>query len=241
MMKNSYKFLVFFTLLCSVVFAQERILIDGRAKVYKSEPQVIYLKNINSGKQTQSDLTGYFSIFVQKGDVLSFWSSNIKMENVTVTDEIVKSKQLELLLLKNDQRLEEIVIDSKGKEVDPLGLKMKKYSQAERQYRAESYFPLSFTSLGLSPLINLFNGKRKMQRKMLDYEKDDINFQYFKKFYPKEYLVKRFHIPEEYTDAFSYFVIEQPGYDLMEWSNREEKDLELAQLAVRFKEQNKIK
>ncbi|MCP1995693.1 hypothetical protein [Flavobacterium sp. HSC-61S13] len=240
-MKNSYKFLVLFTLLCSAVFAQERILIDGRAKVYKSEPQVIYLKNINSGKQTQSDLTGYFSILVQKGDVLSFWANNIKMENVTVTDEIIQSKQLELMLLKNDQLLEEIIIDSKGKQVDPLGFKMKTYSKAERIYRSESYFPLSFTSLGLGPLINVFNGKRKMQRKMLDYEKDDINFQYFKKFYPKEYLVKRFHIPEEYTDAFSYFVIEQPGYDILNWSNREEKDLELAELAVRFKELHKIK
>ncbi len=240
-MKKCYKYVILFTLFCSVMFAQKRILIDGRAKVYKSEAQVIYLKNLTTAEQTQSDLTGYFSIPVQEGDELSFWSVNIKTETIKITPEIMDAKKVEVMLLKNNQRLEEIVIDTKGNQVDPLGLKMKKYSQAERQYRAESYFPLSFTSLGLGPLINVFNGKRKMQRKMIDYEKDDVNFQYFKRFYTTDYLMKRLNMPKEYVDAFVYFVVSHPNFNIVEWSDKEGKDLDLANMAVQFKEENKLK
>ncbi|WP_430613751.1 hypothetical protein [Flavobacterium sp. JP2137] len=240
MMGNTYKFLIFLALMCSNAFAQQRILIDGRAKVYKSGQQVIHVKNLTTNQQLKSDLTGYFSIEVGEGDVLSFWSDDLKGETITITPEIALAKQLELTLLKKGQSLEEIVIESKGSHVDPLGLKMKKYSQAERQYLAESYYPFSLTSFSLTPIINMFNGRRKQQRKALDYARDDVNFQYFKKFYPDEYLIKRFNMPKEYIDALVYFVIEQPGYDIMEWSNQEAKDLELAALVAKFKEAHKL-
>ena len=104
--------LIFFCLINVMTFAQEveRKLINGKIIVSTDDKEGVTVYNTSSNKGTVTDEDGYFSINVALNDVIEFGALQFKDFTVSITQQILTSKRLTVILVEEVNKLDEVVL-----------------------------------------------------------------------------------------------------------------------------------
>ena len=193
-------------------FAQSLQLIDGRVRFSDGIQRKVVIENKASGEEVNADSTGFFSINISKGDVLLFRVESFPNRSIVINGN--EGDYLGVVL--SEHELDEIVIEKKMF-VDSYFGGIAKYTPAERRYRSSNnmFFGDGISGFGLDPIVNLFNGKRKEQKKAILYEKQEFEKNSFLDIYTQDILRTEFGIEESQIISFVYFIVRQPGFNVM--------------------------
>ena len=106
---------IVFILCCLSVFglhAQdiERTLVNGRIVVSTNDKEGVTVYNSSSNKGTTTDENGDFELMVAINDVVEFGALQFKDFEIKVTEDIVTSKKLTVILVEEVNKLDEVVI-----------------------------------------------------------------------------------------------------------------------------------
>ena len=88
----------------------ERVIINGRIVVASNDKEGVTVFNTSSNKGAITDENGTFEIAVALNDVIEFGALQFKDFNVTITIEVLESKQLTVLLVEEVNKLDEVVL-----------------------------------------------------------------------------------------------------------------------------------
>jgi len=104
--------LLFFSLFTLTAFSQdvERILINGKIIVSSEDKEGVAVYNTSSNKGTITDKDGYFTITVGLNDVVEFSALQLKDFKVIISDKIINSKRLTIILVEEVNKLDEVVL-----------------------------------------------------------------------------------------------------------------------------------
>lgn len=104
--------LVLFSLIGLVVFGQDidRILINGKIVVSSEDKEGVAVYNTTSNKGTLTEKDGYFKIKVALNDVIEFSALQFKDFKITITDKVLLSKRLTVILVEEVNKLDEVVL-----------------------------------------------------------------------------------------------------------------------------------
>ncbi|SFJ50238.1 hypothetical protein [Myroides guanonis] len=224
-------FSCFLFLLTFSSFAQSVQLIDGRVRFSDGIQRKVVVENKVSGEEVNADSTGFFSINISKGDVLLF-----KVEFFPDRSIVINGTEGDYLgVVLSEHELDEIVIEKKMF-VDNYFGEIAKYTPAERRYRTSNnmFFGDGISGFGLDPIVNLFSGRRKEQRKAILYEKQEFAKNKFLEIYTKSILMSEFGIAENHITSFAYFIVAQPGFDEMSIDLSPEYKLYVAEMYSEF-------
>lgn len=104
--------LVILTLFAFSAQAQEieRISVNGKIIVSSKDKEGVAVYNTSSNKGTATDKNGEFKIEVAVNDIVEFSALLFKDFTVTITEDIIKSKKLTVILVEEINKLDEVVI-----------------------------------------------------------------------------------------------------------------------------------
>ncbi|MBT8325005.1 MAG: hypothetical protein HKN99_07775 [Winogradskyella sp.] len=110
MTKHLSIILVLFSITFS--FAQDinRVEIEGKVIVDSEDKEGITVYNTSSNKGTVTDALGQFKIKVALNDIVDFGALQFKHFQVTITEDILVSKQLTVVLVEEVKKLDEVII-----------------------------------------------------------------------------------------------------------------------------------
>jgi len=93
-------------------FSQDikRIPINGKIIVTTDDKEGVTVFNTSSNKGAITDKDGYFKINVALNDVIQFGALQFKDFTVSITEEVIKSKRLTVILVEEVNKLDEVVI-----------------------------------------------------------------------------------------------------------------------------------
>ncbi|NRD23169.1 carboxypeptidase-like regulatory domain-containing protein [Winogradskyella litoriviva] len=103
-------------LLCCVftlsAFSQddERVTINGRIVVASNDKEGVTVFNTSSNKGAITDENGIFEIAVTLNDILEFSALQFQDFTVTITKNVIESKQITVLLVEEINKLDEVVL-----------------------------------------------------------------------------------------------------------------------------------
>ena len=101
-----------FVLFTLTSFSQdvERILINGKIIVSTDDKEGVTVYNTSANKGTITDKDGYFTIKVAINDIVEFGALQFKDFKVTISENIIKSKRLTVILVEEVNKLDEVVL-----------------------------------------------------------------------------------------------------------------------------------
>ncbi|EDP71532.1 hypothetical protein FBALC1_03572 [Flavobacteriales bacterium ALC-1] len=101
-----------FSLFALMVYSQdvERISIDGRIIVSSNDKEGVTVYNSSSNKGTITNEQGEFVIKVAVNDIVEFGALQFKDFKITITDDIIKTKRLTVILVEEVNKLDEVVL-----------------------------------------------------------------------------------------------------------------------------------
>ena len=104
--------LILFTFFAISVYGQEveRIIVSGKIIVSSDDKEGVTVYNTSSNKGTITDENGEFQIKVTLNDIVEFGALQFKDFSVTITEDIIKSKRLTVILVEEVNKLDEVVI-----------------------------------------------------------------------------------------------------------------------------------
>jgi CarboxypepD_reg-like domain len=104
--------LLIFSIVTISMFSQdvERSTINGKIIVSTEDKEGVTVYNTSSNKGTVTDQDGYFSIQVALNDVIEFGALQFKDFTVSITEDILKSKRLTVILVEEVNKLDEVVL-----------------------------------------------------------------------------------------------------------------------------------
>ncbi|WP_458628955.1 carboxypeptidase-like regulatory domain-containing protein [Winogradskyella sp. PC D3.3] len=88
----------------------ERITVNGRIVVSSDDKEGVAVFNSSSNKGTYTDADGNFEIKVALNDVVEFGALQFKDFTVTITDKVLMSKRLTVILVEEVNKLDEVVL-----------------------------------------------------------------------------------------------------------------------------------
>lgn len=88
----------------------ETIFINGRIVVSSEDKEGVTVYNTSSNKGAVTDVNGNFEIKVAVNDIVEFGALQFKDFSVTITDKIMSSKRLTVILVEEVNKLDEVVI-----------------------------------------------------------------------------------------------------------------------------------
>ena len=88
----------------------ERISVNGRIVVSSEDKEGVTVYNTSSNKGTVTDENGNFEIKVAVNDIVEFGALQFKDFSITITDIIISSKRLTVILVEEVNKLDEVVI-----------------------------------------------------------------------------------------------------------------------------------
>jgi len=88
----------------------ERIEINGRIVVSSDDKEGVTVYNSSSNKGTITDEKGDFKIKVTLNDIIEFGALQFKDFQVTISEDVLKSKKLTVILVEEVNKLDEVVI-----------------------------------------------------------------------------------------------------------------------------------
>jgi len=104
--------LTFFSFFTLVTFSQDvdRILVNGKIIVSSEDKEGVAVYNTSSNRGTITDEDGYFAIKVAVNDIVEFSALQFKNFKVTISDQIISSKRLTVILVEEINKLDEVVL-----------------------------------------------------------------------------------------------------------------------------------
>jgi hypothetical protein len=88
----------------------ERTLINGKIIVSSEDKEGVAVFNTSSNKGTTTDEEGYFSINVALNDIIEFSALQFKDFTVKISEDIIRSKRLTVILVEEVNKLDEVVL-----------------------------------------------------------------------------------------------------------------------------------
>ena len=104
--------ILLFGLFASTVFSQDvvRITVNGRIVVSSEDKEGVTVYNTSSNKGTITDENGDFELKVAVNDIVEFGALQFKDFSITITDNVIESKQLTVILVEEVNKLDEVVL-----------------------------------------------------------------------------------------------------------------------------------
>lgn len=212
------KLLLILLLATAAVFAQGRQLLQGKVVAESDKTGVpgIFVINTNSGIETKTDATGFFTIDVKEGDRIAVYGKNVTVRNFTVNSLWFKEKPFTLAVEYEGNQLKEVVINdtlnSESLGIVPPG--QKRYTQMERKmyttgdFKALDLLKILYGGMPFDPLINKISGRTKRVKKELETERKLAATEAIGNAYTPGAFIAELKIPEEYVEGFIYYAVE---------------------------------
>jgi hypothetical protein len=236
-LKSLYLFAFFaFSILISQAQDVQRIEINGKIIVDSPDIEGVTVFNTSSNKGTITDAEGKFAILVALNDRLQFSALQFKNFEVVITQDIMDSKALTVVLVEEVNKLPEIIILPYGLtgnlNIDAIRAKTVNPDLDALYFGLDNLDKFEFTDDYLTGIRNtamtdnrlyytadaikiigllvkpLFKGKGKTKtdKELLATDRDIFNK------YSPEYLFDKLNIPKNQIVEFIYFV-EDSGMD----------------------------
>lgn len=257
--------LIAFSFFVLAAYSQDvkRIPINGKIIVSSEDKEGVTVYNSSSNKGAVTDEDGYFKINVALNDVIQFGALQFKDFTVTITEKVITSKRLTVILVEEVNKLDEVVIlpfDLTGNlnadlenvrtynvSLDDVyfGLDHIEDFEFSADYKTKAD-NLAFNEYNpyVDNMVNLVNVAGFLIKQVIDIDKDKGKTEKEKQLkktpfkqaldtYSINYIHNNFNIPLEQVEAFTDYV-EKEGVD----KNLFEKDKEL-QLLERISQLSK--
>ncbi|WP_298554905.1 carboxypeptidase-like regulatory domain-containing protein [uncultured Algibacter sp.] len=230
------RFLLIFALVSSLSSISQtitRIEVSGKIIVEGSDISGITIFNASSNTGTITDENGEFKIKVTLDDTIEV--SALQYQNISfkVNEAIIKSKKMKLFLIEEINRLDEVIVFTKGlsgnldtdladtKPFEPqldalyFGVKNSKEYDFETDYKTDvenvtvdrQHLPmvngLNIVNVVDQLLLPLFRSEVKDKKKA---GVPDVPIESIKYYFGSEFLVDNFNIPEHRVEEFIQFV-----------------------------------
>lgn len=106
---------IIITICCLLTFSiygqdLDRVTVNGRIVVASKDKEGVTVYNNSSNKGAITDEKGEFEIKVALNDKVEFGALQFKDFSITITEEIIKSKRLTVILVEEVNKLDEVVI-----------------------------------------------------------------------------------------------------------------------------------
>ncbi|WP_430466697.1 carboxypeptidase-like regulatory domain-containing protein [Winogradskyella ouciana] len=104
--------IIIFTLFALSIYAQDtgRIEVNGRIIVSSEDKEGVAVFNTSSNKGTVTDENGEFKIKVALNDIVEFGALQFKDFTINISEDVIKSKKLTVILVEEVNKLDEVVI-----------------------------------------------------------------------------------------------------------------------------------
>jgi len=233
-MKYFLSLSLFFFTIFSLAQDSTRVTVKGKIIVNTPDVEGVTVFNISSNKGTITDEKGEFTLQVMLNDKVEVSALQFKDFSLTVTESIIKNKQMTVFLVEQVNKLDEVVIlpydltgvlkeDIESVEVfnpdmdaiyfgvDDISV----YEFSDDQYsKVENYAAMNqndrirYQANGVAIVEGLVNliFKPKKKSKNTNTETEKIPTQTLADKYQHDYYTKNFNIPEEQVEAFIAFV-----------------------------------
>jgi hypothetical protein len=206
MLKKITTTFFFLTLFC---FAQSEKKITGQINCKDVIAQGIKVLNLNSEKETVSDIEGKFVIMAKTDDLLVFSSNNFDYMRKIIDDNDYKNGSITVTVTPKINQLEEVKINNypniNAVSLGILDKPAKQYTPAERKLYTAT------TGGGLVPfdaILNAISGRTKMLKKYVAFEKKQIQVEKLSNMFSDEYYIKQLKIDESLIHGFLYYAVE---------------------------------
>ena len=212
----------------------QRIEVSGKIIVDSPDVEGVTIFNASSNKGTITDAEGKFNILVTLNDRLQFSALQFKNFEVVITQDIIDSKAMTVVLVEEVNKLPEIIILPYGLtgnlDIDAIRAKTVNPDLDALYFGLDNLDKIEFTDDYLTGIRNtamtdnrlyytadaikiigllvnpLFKDKNKNDRELLATDRDIVEK------YSPEYLFDKLNIPENQMMEFIYFV-EDSGMD----------------------------
>ena len=249
-MKLILNILFFMILPLSLMAQEERIEINGKIIVQTDELEGIAVYNSSANDGTITDEEGRFTIEVKLNDIINFSALQFKDFSISIDERIIKSKQVNVFLVEEVNKLDEIIIlpyDLSGSlaadvnairtyNVDMDSLYSGTAEQDKYRLSADSQTRVTNAAVddqmpGMQNGLNIVNlvglMLKPFQKKKLEKESRILPNGTLITRYNAEFLETHFKIPRARSGEFIVFV-EEKGVQASLW--QEERELELLEL-----------
>ena len=220
---------------CMALEAQDnRVSLQGNIRVESNDVDGIHVQNTTSNKATITDGYGFFSILVQLNDTLVFSAIQFKKKEFVITQSLLESKSIVVLMEEADNQLDEVVVmpynlsGDLSKDADNLKDKVvtastlglpnayvKKKTQNERKL-AEADGGGWFNSVGggiggvggavnLHKILNRVSGRTKMLKERVARDEKNELIAQLNSFYADTLITKKLKIPELRINEFFFY------------------------------------
>ena len=236
------KFFLFLSLLsCACVFSQEfdRVKVNGKLIVESNDVAGITIFNSSSNNGTITDENGEFSLEVGLNDLIEVSALQYQNINFRVNSDIIQSQSMKIFLIEEINRLDEVIVFSKGLTGD-LGadVKSKKLFRPKldalyfgiknkEEFEFENDNQTKVGNIALTrqdiPMVNGLNIVNVVDQLLLPLFRSgvrdketkgvpDVPVQSIKYYFGSEFLVDNFSIPEHRVEEFIQYV-ENDSFD----------------------------
>lgn len=195
-------FLFAFILFSGLLWAQNPVVLKVRLHQSDKESQISFQKNEEAViKIGQNE---YRNIDVKLNDVLSFFVNNELIEHIEISQNIIDRKSLNLVIT-GSEVLDELEIEYTDLNA-MLGMKGERYTRAERAVMKDNQLTDSDAieaNVKLDGLINKITGRAKLNKKVLEMEKELVSAIRFLEVYPEDYLFENYRLPKDKAPYFA--------------------------------------
>ena len=199
---------IFFTV--QVAFSQSNKIIHGKIEVSNATPKGVHIINLTNKKESLSDEKGEFSISAQPGDSILFSSMHLNDVAKLVGLDDFNGRLMRIRMTSKAIELDEVVVENyAGLNAVDLGIlsqPAKKYSIAERRYRAGTRGPVS-------KLINLFGNQKQNLKNNINVESKAVALSKLDGMFPDSFYLETLRIPLIEIKAFHYFLVEDKAFN----------------------------
>jgi len=231
-MKNLYILILFISTL--QIYAQDnRVLLHGIIFSESLAIDNVNVVNKTTNKGTVSNKVGKFQISVKENDILQFSDIQYKTKKITINATHIKKKVIEINLMQNTNKLDEVVVQNMAKSLGLPNADKEPLKQTERK--------INFYNKGgmVNQLYGLISGdkkKLKILQKHLDEDEqlldNKVNIQIIRNHFTDNFFINTLNIPKENIDGLIQFCIPKGIVFVFE----KERYLEVVDLLIQNKE-----
>lgn len=202
-------------------FTQTEKPLAGQLICKDASLQGITILNLVTEKEAISNIDGKFFITVKPDDLIIIQHNNFEYVRKIIDENDIKNGNITIYLTKKIEQLDEVkivnYININAIDLNILQKEPKKYTTAERRLRTAEkfkwYSPLLIPLGGMSVdgLLNAINGRTKMLKKHVAFEKIQLRTAKLADMFPAEYYIHTLKIPEDKIKAFQNYASEEPS------------------------------
>lgn len=236
-----WSYLIF--LISTSMFSQQTIALNGLITTQRNNSVTqANIVNLSTNATAVSNENGYFTIEVKLNDALKI--SHIQYEEfyVKIDETTLKNKVITIKLNAKNYELDNVnIVKLDAQKLRIINYTPKKYTVAERRLRTAGQFKpyqlilIPFGGMPLDPVFNAISGRTAMLKKEVEIEKKEKLVEQLNLSYTDAVLQTKYHIPQEYTEGFRYFLAENAEFsNLYKLSNSIKTDLKMSELSVEY-------